>query len=869
MAFKIKKKEQVNFETPQEMYKDNKKRTINGTLDYQSKMIDLYMEKAYKKKDVAFELPTGSGKTLIGLLIGEFRRRKNKEKVVYLCPTNQLVNQVVDNANNVLGIKVYGFTGKRTDYSAEAKSAFNTANSIAVTNYSSLFNNNSFFKDADVIIFDDAHSSENYISSNWSLSISRRANKEMYLALTEAIRNHLESTQYNRMVNDQPMVEDSLWFDKLPNIKFEQVRDDISPIIDSFVVDTNLKYQWANIKNNLHACNMFLSRNEILIRPYIPPTLTHEAFTNAKQRIYMSATLGESGELERITGVKNIYRLPMVSEWDKKSIGRRFFIFPNVSFNTSMNKDILLEINKTVERSLMLVQDDMTVTRTKEMIEEETDTQVFISKDIEHNKDSFVESKNGIAILANRYDGIDMDGDKCHMLILDNLPDATHLQEKFLTYRMAASVLFNERVRTRIVQAVGRCTRSDVDYAAVCIFGSNFENALLSPKKILDFHPELRAELEFGYNQSEGNESISDLTEMLELFFKRSEEWEEAEEEIISTRDALIEEGYTGTEKDNFEKLKKVAEYEVDYQYAIWTEDYEDALKKVDLILPELDGNSLKGYKGFWNYIAGYLAYKIYNSGQKAYLDVSRDYFKQASKTTKSINWFNKLLDEETKSDIYSEEGGLYDVIERIEEQILKDGGARNKRRFESKAKEVLFLLNSNDGNDFELGHQKLGEMLGYISSNASGEAEPDPWWITNDKHCVVSEDKIYEKEDKLIPVKHVRQAGTHKMWIQEKVDNLDSNATIETIMITNTKFIEEAAAVYGKNIYYVNRQQFVSWATKAINALRILRRSFRESGDLLWREEAAKILTESQVTPKDFREFIRNVRLSDLQNKS
>jgi hypothetical protein len=40
-------------------------------------------------------LPTGSGKTLVGLLIGEWLRRKNKERVVFLCPTRQLVNQVI------------------------------------------------------------------------------------------------------------------------------------------------------------------------------------------------------------------------------------------------------------------------------------------------------------------------------------------------------------------------------------------------------------------------------------------------------------------------------------------------------------------------------------------------------------------------------------------------------------------------------------------------------------------------------------------------------------------------------------------------------------------------------------------------------
>ena len=38
--------------------------------------------KQWKAGDIVFlSSPTGSGKTLVGLLIGEYRRRKNKEKV--------------------------------------------------------------------------------------------------------------------------------------------------------------------------------------------------------------------------------------------------------------------------------------------------------------------------------------------------------------------------------------------------------------------------------------------------------------------------------------------------------------------------------------------------------------------------------------------------------------------------------------------------------------------------------------------------------------------------------------------------------------------------------------------------------------------
>lgn len=49
-----------------------------------------------KTPDVAIELPTGAGKTLVGGLIGEYRRRAHGERVVYLCPTRQLAKQTAE-----------------------------------------------------------------------------------------------------------------------------------------------------------------------------------------------------------------------------------------------------------------------------------------------------------------------------------------------------------------------------------------------------------------------------------------------------------------------------------------------------------------------------------------------------------------------------------------------------------------------------------------------------------------------------------------------------------------------------------------------------------------------------------------------------
>lgn len=127
MAFKIIKTEGSNFSTPQEMFQDNKMKNIIGLIDYQSKMIDNYMSTIQENgiindKHVAFELPTGSGKTLIGLLICEFHRRKYHHKALFLCPTNQLVAQVCRQAKEQYGIEAIAFIGKQSEYTPSDKS---------------------------------------------------------------------------------------------------------------------------------------------------------------------------------------------------------------------------------------------------------------------------------------------------------------------------------------------------------------------------------------------------------------------------------------------------------------------------------------------------------------------------------------------------------------------------------------------------------------------------------------------------------------------------------------------------------------------------------------------------------------------------
>lgn len=87
MAFKKSSSGSTVSDSPEKLFLDLPRRKIPDVMPHQSKIMHRYALEATDTPDVALQLPTGSGKTLVGLLIAEWRKRKFQERVVYLCPT--------------------------------------------------------------------------------------------------------------------------------------------------------------------------------------------------------------------------------------------------------------------------------------------------------------------------------------------------------------------------------------------------------------------------------------------------------------------------------------------------------------------------------------------------------------------------------------------------------------------------------------------------------------------------------------------------------------------------------------------------------------------------------------------------------------
>lgn len=853
MAFKKINKNNFTLNDPETLFRDLRMRKVEGLLSQQADTLRAYMEHV-DDSDIALELPTGSGKTLVGLLIAEWRRRKFNERCLFLCPTVQLVNQVAEQALEKYGIRTLNFAGSSKNYSEANKSSFQNCEAIGIATYSALFNSNSFFDNVGTIIFDDAHAAENYVASCWSLEISKFKNPECFNAIKELIEKDIEENDKIRFSNDNNDAIDRQFVNMYPLPYLYDKLSDFVSLLNEYCNSGEKYYRWNMIKNHLHACLLYYTSTSFLIRPIIPPTLTFAPYTNAKQRVYMSATLGEGGDLERIFGQSNIKRIPAPHGWDKQGIGRRYFVFPMRHWNEDEAVKKAIEWIKKFKRTLILTPRDIDSSKLESLIDnnEAFDKYtVFCAQDIEKSKKEFVEKDLSIALLANRYDGIDLPGDECRYLIIYGLPESTNLQERFLMSRLGSYTLFQVRIRTRITQAVGRCTRSSTDWSLVCIIGEKLNKYFMTPEKRDLFQPELQAEIEFGIEQSTFDNDKEEFSENIDIFISQNDEWNEANDSIIDIRTNKEQKEIA----DSF-ILNSVVTDEIKYVNNLWNSNFEEALSNAISVYSNITSEKLRGYRGLWIYLSGNAAY-MQNKN-----DLAKKKYSEAAKAIKTLSWLQKFNERYEKStEIYEED--LSTMIENIEIKLAKLGTINNTK-LEKITDKIINGLNSNSAAEFEQAQVELGRLLGFKAHNSEEIGAPDPFWVIKSREGIVFEDYTDTGDNTtIIPKYKILQAKGHPDHIKYNHEEF-KNINFKVIICSNVSQLDKAGYPHVENTYFLNKADFVSFAKKALKVIKILWENYAEN-DLSWKEFAFNKCKENDLTPNQIIQELTKKKLGDL----
>lgn len=153
---------------------------------------------------------------------------------------------------------------------------------------------------------DDVHSCEDYIMSNWTIQIDGQGTT--FIEIAELLKPFISETDYKYLLEDEYIPEVASWCNMLPMPLILNKLDELQSILQQGIEGGSSNYYaYLRMSENLKECNIYIANRKILIRPWIAPTMSFKPFVDAKQRILMSATLGRSGELERITGIEKSF----------------------------------------------------------------------------------------------------------------------------------------------------------------------------------------------------------------------------------------------------------------------------------------------------------------------------------------------------------------------------------------------------------------------------------------------------------------------------------------------------------------------------------------------------------------------------------
>ncbi|WP_199514910.1 DEAD/DEAH box helicase [Nucisporomicrobium flavum] len=753
---------------------------VGALWSHQADQLRTYAQEHSTTADVALELPTGSGKTLVGLLVSEWRRRTLAQRVVYACPTKQLARQVLHKAN-AQGIPAVLLIGPHGNWDQAQLSRYTRGEAIAVTTYSAIFALRSYLDDAQTLVFDDAHAAESYVAEAWALSVG--ADLDQYVQLFDALADAVEPSFVARMVAPDGPAADPGEVRLIPIGAVARHAEAIDSVLASLKGDKS--YRVKMLRANLSSCLFYVSRREFYIRPMIPPTFEHEAFTGPSQRLYLSATLGDAGELERAFGRTGIKRVPVPPAWDRTGSGRRFFVFPELAgpptevqeqseipepeFRKSQPPTSDAATNETGEdeepeeeeaglvgellglsrKRLILTPDNKSAIRIADLLGVPSGER-FTAKDADTGIQPFIDAESGTLLAPNRYDGMDLADNACRIMLMAGLPAASHLQDRFLDTKLRAPEVLQERIRTRVLQGAGRCTRGPKDWAVVVITGEDILRFLSYAEVRKSLPVELQAEITFGLEQSQA--PADDLVLLAESALRQDEVWQEdAEPELARLRREA-----TRVPQPNVAELAASTLLEVRAWNYAWQQDWESAARTAVEVLERLKAPSLRPYHALWAYLGSAWSALASSDDTSPAALRSADLLRKAHSAAVGTTWLKEV--QPLPATTYDSDPRDEEAVEGV--TTLLKGRLSSPVKFEREASTMLADLAQKNATRYEQGLVKLGELLGAASSKPPGQGRADAAWVWT-QLWITLEAKSEQEPQGLLSMDYVRQTNT------------------------------------------------------------------------------------------------------------
>lgn len=429
------------------------------------------------------------------------------------------------------------------------------------------------------------------------------------------------------------------------------------------------------------------------------------------------------------------------------------------------------------------------------------------ARDIENTLEPFTREEGAILCLAGRYDGLDLPGDDCRLLIMAESPGTVGALERHLREYWKLGPLLRRRERTRLIQGMGRCTRDATDFAVIIFLGQSLVDSITPPAFAQKLPGEIQRELSWGMEQGEvAREDSGALTKMI-IGLLTDEEYRKNANESIAELD-IPDQKLDELGDDESGKS------EVLYLRALWGGDYSGAYNTARRAADDTNEPALAGYRAWWLFLAS-IAARLKDDS-----DGEIDCLKKAKAIGINSGFLDKLLRLRSKGAVTDATSTLDIHAEAIWNQIV--GWGWQGPAFGKKLEEMHSGLSvPTDHTKFHIGLERLGQCLGAEVIRSTANGAPDVVWIYHDC-CFTFEAKAGAHLSK----KYVLQAKGHAEWVKAHRPEL-KDLPIQPLIVSPENEVDELAKPHIKGLNFVPVADIAKYAQTVTTGIQELRTQF------------------------------------------
>lgn len=555
----------------------SKGRKYNYPRDVQSEVWERWYERR-SERDLVIKLNTGSGKTVVGLIALKSCLNEGIGPVAYITPDKPLTGQVVREAQD-LGL----------EFTEDPESTrFLQGRAILIANVYKLFNGLSKFGvkggrrqpiQMGAVLIDDAHACLATVEEQYTLTIPNE--HPAYDRLFELFSADLSSQSYAgflKLEGGDPSVVLPIpfwaWADK---------QKKVMEVLHEHREDDELLFSWPLLANSLPLCRAAVSAEAIEIGPPCPPVDTIPSFDRARRRLYLTATLSDDSVLVTHFGADPESIRTPITPRSADDLGDRMILTPLQTFpdcDEEWIRDFAIE--KAETHNVVVI-----VPSTRRAVAWESAAHgVYRAENLQEALERLRAGHVGLVVFVNKYDGIDLPEDACHLLVLDGLPEALGTLDRLEMKALENSDSLLARQVQRIEQGVGRGVRSNEDFCAVLLLGRKLTARLYPAAAREKFSPATKAQLDLSDRVAEmlNGKPVEELEAVVDQCLNRDPDW------IKASRAAL--DGVTYPETSQITPVAKAQRAAFELASA---ERFPEATKRLQEAIDEASDPLLKG----------------------------------------------------------------------------------------------------------------------------------------------------------------------------------------------------------------------------------------------------------------------------------